>query len=1386
MSLRWLEIKSFNNSQNNAFEELVCQLARDEDIAQKNKFYRIAAPDGGVEAYCTLTNGDEYGWQAKYFFAMGKSQWDQLDDSFKTALTKHPQLTRYYVCIPLDRQDPRIDNQLWFMDKWNAKVAEWQKHALALGRNIDFEYWGSSELIHRLSLERHAGRKLFWFSQEDFSDNWFKNRIETSIQNLGQRYTEELNVELEIAKNFDAACRNESFRQEIKQHFNDFLIPVNQFTSKFGGLWDTSSMTKLKDAVENIKAICISSQSIEIGYIDTTSLQNSIQFVTELVEESEKHIDLEADKQQSDYLRHTRQETWRAIEDFNCLLRQSSIRIANQPIVLLAGEAGIGKSHLLADIALHRLNQNKSCLLLLGQHFVTTKPPWTQILRDLLLLNCNEQQLLGALNAKAEAQGERLLFMIDAINEGKGKYFWPDHISGFISDFAQYPWLALVLSVRSSYQQVLIPKQVDSTKFIEVRHYGFQGVEYQASSRFFKQYGIQQPRVPLLNPEFANPLFLKLFCEGIKRSGLTAIPTGFQGVTKIFSFFIRAINKKLAEPKAFDYPENVNLVDRVINKIVQHKLDNNLTAITYDQAFVLADEVLKQYSGKRRFLDELISEGVLSKNIFSTGQDEFDEQVYLAYERLDDYFTASFLIDSCPDKEALQNCSHINYWNQGIIESLSVQLPERKGYELYEWVAEERKSAPYIVEAFLHSLIWRSTLTITDKLLGYINQYVLNDAFDSFFQTLYMVSSDPEHPYNADFLHKNLMSYSLADRDSVWTTFLHSQNEGESSAMCRLVDWAVLDEDKTYLSDDSRLLAAKALAWLFTSTNIPFRDSATKALVVLLENNCATITQLLTAFQACNDPYVVERIFAAAYGAVLRSERLEGLNVLAEYIVNNVFQDTKEVYPHVLVRDYARNIVEYAIYKQLFALTDISIIRPPYRSEFPSSFPSNAEIDAYKFDYKADGFKKYLWSQNKILHSMTTEYGRGICQYGDFGRYTFQAVLRNWDCDSNDLSNYACKLIFEKYGYDVEKHGEFDNHAASGDRHKNKSERIGKKYQWIALYEILARLADNQPMIDESTRRSKEKKTMDYAGPWQPSVRNIDPTIVRSETNSSKELERLVNNFEYSDWTDTNKNWLESTANLPCPKSLISLTDSQGVEWLVLENDYSWEEPTGIGEDRYEYPRKNLWYQLRSCLVRNSDAKELFRWLKSKSYMNDWFPTGTEFYQMFSREFFWSPAYRFFEQPYYGGYGWKNISDHEYEESPNTKVMPTSEGYRREKGVGAQEVSSCLYPCQLIFSGMKLQYSKKVGEWRNENGEIICFDPSVGTDASPALVIRKDALQQFLSENDLQLFWTCLSEKNILGSDPHGDDLLKWLELSGVYRLAGQNIEGELVVVEAV
>ena len=130
INFNWNNLISLNNSQNDAFEELVCQLAKKEAIKNKKDFIKVGNPDGGVECYVVLDNEEEIGFQAKWFLSTPDDvQWNQVEKSFKTTLKKHPELSTYFVAIPLDRADPRIENQKWFMDKWNEKVLKWKKFA---------------------------------------------------------------------------------------------------------------------------------------------------------------------------------------------------------------------------------------------------------------------------------------------------------------------------------------------------------------------------------------------------------------------------------------------------------------------------------------------------------------------------------------------------------------------------------------------------------------------------------------------------------------------------------------------------------------------------------------------------------------------------------------------------------------------------------------------------------------------------------------------------------------------------------------------------------------------------------------------------------------------------------------------------------------------------------------------------------------------------------------------------------------------------------------------------------------------------------------------------------------------------------------------------------
>lgn len=170
LSLEWSRLRSWNGTQSRAFELLCNQLARHEIVPFGSTYVPKGAPDAGVESYWILPDGSEWGFQAKFFTSsMDASRWSQIDDSVKTAVAKHPKLAQYTICLPMDRADPRKEKEKWFKDQWDEHVKKWSGWAAETGREIEFTYWGETEITDRLATEKHAGRYYFWFNKELFT-----------------------------------------------------------------------------------------------------------------------------------------------------------------------------------------------------------------------------------------------------------------------------------------------------------------------------------------------------------------------------------------------------------------------------------------------------------------------------------------------------------------------------------------------------------------------------------------------------------------------------------------------------------------------------------------------------------------------------------------------------------------------------------------------------------------------------------------------------------------------------------------------------------------------------------------------------------------------------------------------------------------------------------------------------------------------------------------------------------------------------------------------------------------------------------------------------------------------------------------------------------------
>ncbi|MCM0150017.1 ATP-binding protein [Photobacterium galatheae] len=1076
------------------------------------------------------------------------------------------------------------------------------------------------------------------------------------------------------------------------------------------------------------------------------------------------------------------------------MLDSKAVALASNPYLILDGDAGMGKSHLLADVITKRNESGADSLFLLGQHFVTEEDPWTQ-LKKKLDIRCSFKEFFGALNAKAEASRQRLVIFIDAINEGKGRYFWPEHIRGFIQKLKKYQWIGLVISVRSSYSELLVPKELLPKDIINrCTHYGFSGNEYEASKLFFNNFGIELPSIPLLHPEFQNPLFLLLFCEGLSKAGYSRIPEGLQGISDIIGFFVNSVNQRLSKPNKFDYPRNINIVEKAINVIISNKANNNTGFVSYENAFVELNKLSQKFGIKAGLLDSLISEGVFSKNAFwIADKGEYQEGIYLSYERFEDHVTAKYLLDTHNDIESqfqengvfyeLFKDERLCYQNKGLLEALSIQLPELTGKEFFDFAPYVKSEYP-VVESFVQSLLWRKIEAVNEELIEYINSEVhaYQETEELFWETIISVCSSPEHYFNGYFLHKNLFGKTLAERDGWWTIYLKDQYF-DSNAIKRLIDWAWSNCDKSHISNESKKLSSIAITWLFTSTNRLLRDEATKALVCLLKDNIDVLIELLKEFESVNDPYVYERLFAVAYGCALTTKDKGKLKELSNYIFKTIFDtEDDEIYPHILLRDYARGVIEYTYYTFGDFGIEIEKVRPPYRSKLPTEAPSNEELDA-KYGGEFDKEKDYLYSQNSILSSMTTEYGRGTCRYGDFGRYTFQSALSSWQVNPDEMSNIAVDWIFTKYGYNSEIHGRFDRNIGTGRGRTSKHERIGKKYQWIALHEILARVSDNCVM--KSDRGWQDNENEPYEGTWQPYVRDIDPSMPLRKTKEVDEdsqakhwwLKEIHNNWSLSD-----KDWVNNSDDLPNTSSLINVIDEENNEWLVLESYPEWAEPKLLGQDKWKQPHKRMWYHIKSYLVAEDDSQKFIDWATVQDFMGRWMPETSDRYQVFDREYYWSPAFKYFNNYYYGGLEHYKITDRN---NGNfiCDIALTSSKYSWEKGTdnSIEGSFSILKPSKFVYDNMNLTPSENVAEFTDQNHQVVCYSPSVYNDSKPYLLVKKKAFIEFLQKQKLKIIWTVLGEKNIIGGHSYSGEYQGRLEIRGAYYLDEENnVDGSI------
>ena len=1052
------KIRNHKGSQNNAFEELICQLARLSPPENAKDFIRKkgSGGDAGVECFWRLEDGSEHAWQAKYFVdKLESSQWQQISKSVTTALKKHPKLKKYYICLPLDRTDSQIK-------KWEEKVKEWKEIADSKRMNVGFEFWGASEILGMLSTDKpeFSGRALYWFNSPILTIQHLNNIAKSSKKSLGDRFSPEFNVELPIAKSFDGIGLTPNWHKRFNSVSREWFEALQDFKGSFNEKnvhLRTEKWNAIKVFISNLEFLLEKIANNNSLFDDVDKLKKLILDLKNIIIKinSEKTIE-----KFNNFFQVTNKLS-------NFLFSKDMLAFSKKSMLLLGGP-GVGKSHLLCDITLNRLRDNLPTLFVLGQHYEGGDP--LKLISDSLDLKSHaDKKVLGALDTLGEAYSTRILIIIDAINEGPYKEDWKNHIIKFISKLQQYPHIAFVFSCRSTYFPYLLPKfvenfdgqQNESNLIVKIKHAGFSSID--DIYKYLDKQGVFFPNTPILDLKFSTPLFLKIYCRALKNKKENQFFQDLKSIKTIFDLYVDSISETINKNQK--YRKGEKIVSKALKSFALRLFPNNLSGLQTEQARKIIQKKDPNPNTGNLF-NQLMNEGILSEDIipfqykiskFSIDKNRkgYEEKngcrnkpiVRFTYERFSDYFIVENLIEKEIYKKPKKLRKFINQINSffhrilskeycltnknlklhlkkgtpignmfiddkfhnfiGIIELLSIYIGERFKLELYDLIEFKdinvsfsgkfyskiiflikrvfknkhisidiiTKRKELFTISFINTIVWRSPNSLTDRTLELLKSIPKNSFISSKWDVFLKLSINIDHPWNADFLHKKLFEQTLAERDKSWSIYLaYSYHYKKNPTIEKLIDWPCSSNLGKLESESARLYAI-TLLWFTSTSSREIRDKATKSAIIILLQHPELVLKLIDQFSEVNDLYVIERLYAIAYGVIVHTEDKKIIKEIAEKTYEKVFK-TRKPMPHILLRDYARYILEFA-YNQKLLADDIEpeSFRPPYKSDWPIENPMDSEINNLL------NSKKYAY----IYHSLM-----GFS--GDFGIYTMQFV----------------------------------------------------------------------------------------------------------------------------------------------------------------------------------------------------------------------------------------------------------------------------------------------------------------------------------------------------------------------------------------------------------
>ncbi len=1203
--LDWTKFDSLPGDKTRNFENLCRGLMR----LQYGRFgdFKALANQPGVEFHIKLTEPCQLGNASRWFGWQCKLYQRNKDGTLKSASRKDIE----HSLTTTERVLPDLtDWVLWTPYTLSKEDQEWYYN---FSTQYNLHLWTEEEVDTYLSGDALILRSTY-FGEQVLTPSNLAERHRIAIQPIRERWLEQAHQAVDAERIIQRMLGDvDSWGQ---------LIEIGKRLKNISGLLSC----ELDDAVPRLKPYIISFIDACSAFADTLInfhqilADGDLDVIQQKLKERKTLINIDV-RSTPRHLRSTNHpaalHTTNALDDMYTAqeLLDEAEEFLGVGLVGVLADAGGGKTQMAAQLTAPQ-EKRPAGIFLQGRNLHRG-----QSLDDLAkTLSINGipmpsvEMLLAAVDAAGKRACCRLPILIDGLNEAENPKNWKPELASLSEIVKKFPNVLVVCTLRTGerkkedWHQYRESQTVTRESFAvmalphgikTIESEGFGGDVDAAIEKYFSHFKIDSGDSEVPTEFLQHPLTLRIFCEvtNPKKESEVKIDYFPTSLAPLFEKYV------------------ANAAERISQMI---NLSHNYTANEVERAvYTLGIELWK--CGKREiseagFRDEvsdasrawdssivnlLAQEGILFKN---PGFEPYEYVVTPTYDALGGYIVANALLIkyaqdvsftwlNTPETIALFTGDTSHELALDILRSLVTLTPRRmQGKQIWQHISEPLKKnaialAAEIDAEYLDQETVSALLSLSHESSRFRSRLFVR------FQVARAVAL---HPLNAAFLDETLRAMSVSERDIVWTEWIReTRSERFNDLLAIEGRWKQQQDFRT----PSDRLRAKWVMWLLTTTDRELRDVATRALYWFGRGNpVALFEESLTAL-AINDPYVPERIFAASYGTTMARHVdlgdprfvTETLPTYARSIYDSMFAESAPFSTtHSLIREYGSRIIEMASvhHPEFFTSEEIQRSKAP----FEGGLRDWGESEAYK----------------------ERRYGADSPFRMDFENYTLGSLVpgrSNYDFNNEEYQKVRAQILWriEQLGWssdkfrDIESSIENGNHLNRAGSDAQKIERYGKKYSWIAFYEMTGLLHD----LGQIERPHKRDWNWDL---------DIDPSFPAQSSETS-----LIQADFLGDPGMDIKEWIVNGA-LPNVNPYLQMQkiENEDGPWVMLDGYIAQENET-LG--------RNIFCFIRTFLVLASEADSFFEHLSNQNLGGRWLPEKPSVGYTFAGEIPWCETF---------------------------------------------------------------------------------------------------------------------------------------------------------------